>query len=1162
MSNMDKENANKLNSVRFEDNPLPGEENHETDYINTYPDFSPEMIADMKKLDKGKDDSSDCSSTAPASSRPSNLSSLGSSRKSSQSSGTHRNIWSKLTERAAWAVNSSSIYSEDDYKTEEMTCRKSCAAFFRGLGLEISFYLRTIRAHPYILFYVILVFSVFAAAALVIAQVSIKRHMDGLRNEATTEAYETAAWFSDIFAKTLIPLRSLQQAVMYSEYFKSLHDKIGPRGVEGSAPSVFGPTSTTIADYRNLTGICDDEEIQTRFHEIVSSITKNFEFEGIIVNYRLAPYGVFCAIDPIINTADFDGGMPFDSTGVLGWDQVYSEKPMFVNMIHKIYSTENHIELFGPMDNGVMKEFFCGHISVNIPGYELVAQNQTYNSWGFVMHFINWERLKDESNIYNRFEEKGFLFHLARVDDYGTENEVEVTLAHSPSMVADETGHFSPHHRVALMASIEVETQNGMWRMTVWNDCDLWLTFLLIRLATIIGSLFIAVLFALLLVERHQHKILLYKIMPKTAIEKLNRGHTVVERYNIVTIFFSDIVGFTSLAGELSPIRVMEMLNELYKNFDTIAKKHNVYKVETIGDAYMVVGGAPDRCSAPEAAQKVALFALEVIEFVKNFKTVHGNRIQIRCGLASGPVVAGVVGTSMPRFCFFGDTVNFASRMESTSQVMKIQCNDFTARLLKDAPDFCFSLSEREENGVKGVLAKGKGVVRSWWIECVDSVIDKKSDLESPSPRKNYEGRFDSTIQRIALTKQKWERVGQSDSSIVAATSKKTIMADRIYALLEYRLSLAIKERQKQKELSVKEKEELLDYVHTVASLHNQVEFHSFEHVSHVTMSMNKLIDAIAEGSRNEEIPATIYSNLWSDKFTHFTLLFSAMIHDVCHTGQSNKILETIKHNIAIKFKEASAERNSIDVALSLLNERRFRNIRKAIMPTAKDRIDFGKVVFWALLCTDIASPDRLKASKSRYDAVYEAKEAGLRSSFEFDKQLCPVMPYYYELTTKLKLSEADLKENQSDLCITAPGMERCVTVEHLMQVSDVAHLMQSFDNFLKWNFRLYKELMACYKKGLMPDPTQNWAIGQVGFFENYIIPLAERTEKIRGSSICSLHLSENAKNNMARWKEEGEVITAIFMSGYSAGDLESDILLNALTCNVSRDDDVNDLKQ
>jgi hypothetical protein len=518
-----------------------------------------------------------------------------------------------MTQRGVWAANSSSLYSEEAFADEHMTFRKTCSAFWRGVGGEIAFYFRTIRQHPYILLYIVMVFCILVAAALAILQVSFKRHIESLKNDAMAEAYETAAWFSDAFAKTLIPLRSLQQAVMYSEYFKPLHAKIGPRGVEGSAPAIFGPTSTTIADYRNLTGICDDEEMKTQFHEIVDSITKNFEMEGIIVNYRLAPYGVFCVIDPMVNTVDFEDGAGFDSTAVLGWDQVYSEKSMFVNMVHKIYSTENHIELFGPMENGAMKEFFCGHLSVDIPGYELIAQGQTYNSWGFVMHFINWERLKNESNIYSRFTEKGLLFNLVRVDDPGTDMErvskeldetwfssfnkylfiflpdsnsnykQEVTLAHSSELSIDEDGKVVPHHKVNLAVSIETQTPNGLWRMYIWNDRNLEPTFLLIRLVTIIGSLFVTMLFALLLVERHQHKLLLYKIMPKTAIEKLNRGHTVVERYNIVTIFFSDIVGFTSLAGELSPIRVMEMLNELYNHFDKIAKKHNVYKVETIG---------------------------------------------------------------------------------------------------------------------------------------------------------------------------------------------------------------------------------------------------------------------------------------------------------------------------------------------------------------------------------------------------------------------------------------------------------------------------------------------------------------------------------------------------------------------------------------------------
>ena len=95
----------------------------------------------------------------------------------------------------------------------------------------------------------------------------------------------------------------------------------------------------------------------------------------------------------------------------------------------------------------------------------------------------------------------------------------------------------------------------------------------------------------IILVEKHQHKELLYKMMPLNAIKKLNRGQTVVEKYNLVTIFFSDIVDFTNMSGKMRPIEIMRMLNALYVKFDKLVEKHNLYKVETIGDAYMVVGG-------------------------------------------------------------------------------------------------------------------------------------------------------------------------------------------------------------------------------------------------------------------------------------------------------------------------------------------------------------------------------------------------------------------------------------------------------------------------------------------------------------------------------------------------------------------------------------------
>merc|ERR1711862_69680 len=107
------------------------------------------------------------------------------------------------------------------------------------------------------------------------------------------------------------------------------------------------------------------------------------------------------------------------------------------------------------------------------------------------------------------------------------------------------------------------------------------------RFAVFILSAILSIMVLLIYAEKYKNTLLLYKMLPKRAIKKLKKGQTVVDRFNLVTIFFSDIVGFTSLAGTLRPIEVMQMLNDLYKEFDKLVAKHNVYKVETIGDAYM-----------------------------------------------------------------------------------------------------------------------------------------------------------------------------------------------------------------------------------------------------------------------------------------------------------------------------------------------------------------------------------------------------------------------------------------------------------------------------------------------------------------------------------------------------------------------------------------------
>jgi len=200
-------------------------------------------------------------------------------------------------------------------------------------------------------------------------------------------------------------------------------------------------------------------------------------------------------------------------------------------------------------------------------------------------------------------------------------------------------------------------------------------------------------------VERANSDRLLLNVLPKAIADRLKQGErTIVDSFREATVVFGDIVGFTSFSANMAPSRTVQLLNDLFSGFDKLAETYQLEKIKTIGDSYMVVGGVPT--PVPEHAERCALMALDMIEVLKHFNQRNSISLDIRIGLNSGPVVAGIIGTKKFSYDLWGDTVNVASRMESHSLPGMIQVSGSTYDLLAGKFDF-------EERGTIDVKNRG-----------------------------------------------------------------------------------------------------------------------------------------------------------------------------------------------------------------------------------------------------------------------------------------------------------------------------------------------------------------------------------------------------------------------------------------------------------------------
>jgi class 3 adenylate cyclase len=210
----------------------------------------------------------------------------------------------------------------------------------------------------------------------------------------------------------------------------------------------------------------------------------------------------------------------------------------------------------------------------------------------------------------------------------------------------------------------------------------------------------------LLRAEQERSEGLLLNVLPAPIAERLKRGEAVIaDGFPEVTVLFADLVDFTSRSAEASPERVVRLLDDLFSAFDRLAERHGLEKIKTIGDAYMAVGGLPD--PRPDHAQAVAEMALDLREEVARHRDPAGRPLALRIGIDSGPVVAGVIGRRKFSYDLWGDTVNVASRMESTGVAGCIQVTEQTYRRLRDGYRF-------ERRGP--IQVKGKGELVTWFL--------------------------------------------------------------------------------------------------------------------------------------------------------------------------------------------------------------------------------------------------------------------------------------------------------------------------------------------------------------------------------------------------------------------------------------------------------------
>ena len=467
-----------------------------------------------------------------------------------------------------------------------------------------------------------------------------------------------------------------------------------------------------------------------------------------------------------------------------------------------------------------------------------------------------------------------------------------------------------------------------------------------------------------------------------------------------------DISGFTAWSSVRDPQQVFTLLENVYRTFDVVAKRRRVFKVETVGDCYVAATGIPT-ANANHAVNMIR-FAHELMSrmgsITKQLEVTLGPDtcdLNLRIGIHSGPVTAGVLRGDRARFQLFGDTVNKAARIESTGRKGRIHVSETTAEIaIKAGKSNWF---EKREDIVN---AKGLGPLVTYWLVANfhargGSCADRDETVVSGEDPFGSSGIDDSKAERmerlidwnvevlLGLLKQivgrrellaasrKITVTDDASSAFTAEGKTGTSFLDEVKEIITLpAFDGAVADPQDPDKVKIPEivQQQLRAYVSSIAGLYRENAFHNFEHASHVLMSVNKLMSRIVaneEGGAESTLHDHTYG-ITSDPLTQFACAFSAMIHDADHTGAPNAQLIVEKASIAATWDRSIAEQNSLDLSLKLLLSTDFKDLFHTICSTKEEAQRFRRLCVNVVMATDIVDKGLKELRNARWDKAFK----------------------------------------------------------------------------------------------------------------------------------------------------------------------------------------------